>query len=456
MKSVEMIRNNILTCSFLLRMFLLFALGFFILSNGGCGGSKPKSFGGDIGSKTGSISKSQLRSDLAAFEELFRATVKETCDQVDSIDSTSKTRKMNLILKTKASQAINTMFEQKDEVVAYLDTWVFVMRFHYYFSEGNGSSLFGDNQYLYVEMGQGLQEDIEAIGKKFVEDEKFEEVRQEVSVFARSTPIKVAFSNTIVYATRSEPGKPSPFEEVVQIPLVPITAMKGVDRTATSINTFSNTASHFSNIVEELPESTRWQLLGLFYDIEEIEGVKSFQARLSELSKSSEEIAKSAKDMPRDIREQMSILISEVDDKQGNIQLTLDKLKDVMATVDQASSSLKTTAVDITQVAIAWEEAANSTTKILEELNKGRSAGDGSKQMPDYTIKDIQNIVDTMNKTVIEIGKLVESKKLGDYATVPQEFVDNLTWRCTQLISLIFMFAVIYKIVARCLVCKKK
>ena len=87
------------------------------------------------------------------------------------------------------------MLEQEDSLVAFIETWGLVVRFHQYLQEGAGSSLFADNQHLYVEMTTQLVARIESIGKTFLDEDAFEETRKLINSFARSNPIKTLFSN---------------------------------------------------------------------------------------------------------------------------------------------------------------------------------------------------------------------------------------------------------------------
>jgi methyl-accepting chemotaxis protein len=448
-----------LSSEFSSKAVLAFGLGLLVMYFGGCGQNARTTFRGSSTPKTGQISKDQLRTRLDAFEEFFRASVKETADRVDELDPTPKARKISLILRVRTFQAINTMLQQGDPVVAFIETWGFVVRLHQYLEEGGGTLLYGDNQYLLVEMSSQIEARIETIGRAFMKEDVFEETRKHIYGFARSNPIKPSFSNTLVYATMSENGKGNPFASITRIPMAPIRAMEGVNRTAGSINNFTDAAVRFSDIVEELPESVRWQMLGLLYDFEETEMAQSFVASMSRFSESSERLAEATENLPEDSREQLSILVEEIDNRQVNLQATLDKTQKtltaaehVVSQIDKTAASFQATAVDVNRAAAAWDKAAGSTQETLIEFAKLKPTPKNPSAEPAFKIKDVQDIAETVNQTVgglqsltVKIGDLVELEQFASYASLPERFVNLLVWRLGQLIATVFVLTLAYR-----------
>jgi hypothetical protein len=407
------------------------------------------------------ISKEELRVSLDAFEEYLRVSVEEMVNRINDIDMKAKTRRTSLMIQMRTSQAINAMLKNKEPVVACIELWGFLVRFRQYLEEGAGSSLFGDNQHIFIEMAAQFEAKVEKISKTFMKDKIFEENRKNVYNFAKSNPIKASFSNTIIYSTMVQEGKTSPFQSVLNIPLAPVRAMEGVDRTATAVDRFTDKAAHFSDVVEELPESIRWQVLALLYDFEETEMTKSFLASISKFSDSSEQLAETTKNLPQEIRAQTSILVEEIDNKQANLQATLDKTQktlvaaeQTLAQADKTAASFQATVVEINQLATTWDRAANSTQQALSELNQLKPARKDPPTEPTFTIKDVQNIVETVNQTIGELQNvvvltrdIVESKQLANYASIPEGLVNLLIWRLGQLIAIIFFLVLSYRFV---------
>ena len=434
-------------------------IGLFMLHLCGCGQTRPRTFGGRPTPETKQISAEELRAKLNAYEEYLRVSVKETVDKTAAIDASPKTRKTSLMIQMRTSQAVNAMLGQEDPVVAYIELWGFIVRLRQYLEEGPGRSLFGDNQHMFTDMAAQFESRVEAIGGTFMTEQLFEQNRRRVYDFASSNPIRESFSNTIVYSTLAQEGKTRAFESLISIPLAPVRAMEGVDRTGRAVDRFTDKAARFSDIVEELPESARWQLLALLYDFEETEMTKSFLASMSQFSESSMQLAQAAKDLPQEIRAQASILVEEIDDKQANLQSTLNEAQKTLAAADKALSQADKTAAsvqaavaEVNEVATAWEGAANSTQQALSEFGKLKPTRKDAQTKPAVKIEDVQNIVEAVNQTVGEIGKatsqmqdLIESEHLADFASMPKDLVDLLAWRLGQLFAVVFLLAVAYR-----------
>jgi hypothetical protein len=407
------------------------------------------------------ITQEKLRASLDAFAEYFRASVKETADKINESDITARMRKTNMILRARTLETLNTMLEQDDPMVAFIETWAFVVRLYQYYEKDESSSLFGDNQHILIEATAQLQANIEMIGRTFMKEEVFAETRKNVVSFARSNPLKARFSNTVVYATKIHKGEPNPFNNVLSIPMSPFTAMKGVDRAATSINRFTDTAARFSDIVEEIPESVRWQLLTLLYDFEETEMTKSFLASVSKFSESSAQLAESTKNLPQEISKEMSVLVEDIDNKQANLQATLDKAEktliaaeQTLAQADKTITSFQATVIDVNQAATAWDRAASSTQQVVSEFGRLKPARKDPPTEPTFKIIDVQDLAETVNQTVgemqnltAEIRGLVESEELAGYASIPDRLVNLLVWRLGQLFAAVFVLALVYRIV---------
>jgi hypothetical protein len=364
------------------------------------------------------------------------------------------------MIQMRTSQAVNAMLGQEDPVVAYIELWGFIVRLRQYLEEGPGRSVFGDNQHMFTDMAAQFESRVEAIGGTFMTEQLFEQNRRRVYDFAHSNPIRESFSNTVVYSTVVQEGKSGPFESLIGIPMAPVRAMEGVDRTGRAVDRFTDKAARFSDIVEELPESARWQLLALLYDFEETEMTKSFLASMSQFSESSMQLAQTTKNLPQDIREQTSILIEEIDSKQADLQSTLKEAQKTLAATDQALSQADKTAAsvqsaiaEVNEVATAWDRAANSTQQALSEFRKLRPARKSPQTKPALTTEDAQNIIEAVNQTAREIGKvtsqmqdLIESEHLVDFASMPKDLVDLLAWRLGQLFAVVFLLAVAYRL----------
>jgi Rad3-related DNA helicase len=240
---------------------------------------------------------------------------------------------------------------------------------------------------------------------------------------------------------------------VLKIPMSPFRAMEGVDRTASAIHQFSNTAERFSDVVAELPESSRWQLQLLLFDLEETNMTKSFLNSLAQVSESSARLEKSVEELPEHLREQLTQFIEDIDKRQAALQQTLQQaektslaLNDTLEKLDQTAGSFNAVAKDVTVTAQAWENAANATGQVVQEFNKIRPSP--QKEESSFDIKDYRDTAEQTSRAandikalLAEIEDLLESRR---YDSV----LNGLLLRAAGLVVLIFVLAVLYRIIS--------
>jgi len=262
-----------------------------------------------------------------------------------------------------------------------------------------------------------------------------------------------AFSNVIVYATEVQKGQPNPFVSVLKIPMTPFRAMEGVDRTASAIHQFSDTAERFSETVAELPESSRWQLQLLLLDLEDAEMTKSFLNSLSQLSESSTRLEKTAEKLPERLREQLTQFVEDVDKRQANLQQTLQHaektslaLNNTLEKLDQTVGSFSATAKDVAVTAQAWESAAKATGTVVEGLGKVKPSP--QKEGSSFDIKDYRDTAEQTSQAANDIKALLaETEDLlesGRYSSM----LNGFFLRAAGLVVLIFVLAVLYRIIS--------
>jgi len=442
-----------------------------IFSLCGCSRQNRSTFlGGKQTPKAGQISQEELRKALDNFEEYAASVVKEVADEIDELEPGVRTQKTNLLQRARLRQGFSTMVEQKDPIIALIETWGLCVRYRKYLEVGEGSKLYGKYQDKAVAGAGRIEERIEEIGREFLKEDVFLETRTQVQNFARQHPITGTYSDIIVFATESKPGQPSAFEDVLSIPMSPFTAIKGVDRTATEISQARVSLDHISDIVKNLPESARWQLLLLLLEMEEVESVKTVLASMTKLSDSSVRLTDSAEKLPEQLRQQFSILLEDIDEKQENLQTTLEKAEKTSASFEQAmvqadkvAVSLQSTVKDVNQAATAWEKAANATGEALAEINTMRTPRKDPAPKTPFNIKDYRDTAEAMNTTVSELRNLIAevreftgSDDLAKSSIAAKQWVNYLTWRIVLLVLMIFVLALVHRIVATLIMDRKK
>lgn len=451
-----------------LRCALILVLFVIAVSVCGCAEGPRRIFGRGAAPKAGRMSKEKLRDELDNFEEFYRNNTSQALIEIEQRQPTVRTSKRTLLLKTRANQAFHAMMEHEDSIIAFIETWGLCVRTTQYFEEGHGSRFFGEHQHFIVEAVKRNEAEIERIGRLLLDDKMFAETHRNAHAFAARNPIKDTYSNGVVYSTQVRAGEPNPYLSVITLPLAPLEALRGVDRTPLAIEKFSNTAARFSDVVEGFPEASKWQMQLLLYDLEETEMVKSLLESMSDFSDSSARFADTAEELP----EKLSTLISELDEKQANLQVTLEKaektssaIEQTLVQADKAAISFQVVTNNINQVATAWEKAALATTEVLAgfEIITTPSKDKDADTKPDFSLIDFRETVEVVGQTVSEMGdltdkvyELIASEQLDKYASMPGKLANLLAWRFGQLIILIFILAIMYRVIIVRFVNKQK
>ncbi|MHC4854797.1 MAG: hypothetical protein ACYS72_00145, partial [Planctomycetota bacterium] len=271
-------------------------IGYFL---SGCGGGPKKTIGRGKAPKKGQISKVELRDELDRFEYLFISQMRQTADDIDAASGTRRTRRTNARMQARVIEALHAMMASDDAIIAFLDTWALLTRIELYYKGGPGASVHGDQQPQVIAFLDKVLEDYERIGRLFLADEQFEELKKNIYRFAVQHPVDGTYSNLVVFATHEKKEEVGVLMKTLSIPMAPIRAMEGVDNTATAIHNVRNSVERFTDVAEQLPESTRWQMAILMDDLEESEMTQSFLTSLNDFSQSSARLVEVLDSMPQ-------------------------------------------------------------------------------------------------------------------------------------------------------------
>ena len=445
----------------------------------GCSSQKGPTFlSGRKTPKTGQISQEELKKALDNFEEYTASVIKQGADELDRLLPGVRIQKTNLLQRARLREGFNTMIQQKDPIIALIETWGLCVRYRRYLEEGEGSKMFGEHQDIPVAGAGRIEERIEQIGRELLKEDIFIETRRQVHNFANQNPITGTFSNIIIFATETKPGQPSAFDNVMSIPMSPFTALKGVDRTATAISNARGSLDNISAVVEHLPESVRWQLLLLMLEMEDIEAVKTILASMTKLSDSSAKLADSAEKLPEKLREQISILVEDIDSKQTNIQTSLDKgentaiaVEKVFTTAGQTIGITGDVAKNVDEAAEGWKNAVDATSELIQVIRQWiaempKKEPSEKTSVSDYkdTAQEVTDAANELRALVTDVRGLLESETLSGHiedvnnrvlgaidqsAVNAQSVTDHIAWRIIQLAGAIFVMALLYRFISR-------
>jgi len=161
-----------------------------ILSVSGCKSNEQRNLQGKATQITSQYSKEELRESLNQFDDFGSTVIAEASRQINEKEPNFRTRKMNLIQRTQLKQAFDTMLGQEDPIVALIETWTLCVRLEIYLKSGEGSDLFRKHQDIVITFSEKLKNEIEKIGRKFLQED----------VFAQTQKNTYNFFNILFYA----------------------------------------------------------------------------------------------------------------------------------------------------------------------------------------------------------------------------------------------------------------
>ncbi len=425
------------------------------------------------------MSREELRDLLGDFEDYFQSAVKEASTKlVQQIDD-PQIRRKTLLWKVSAIPACHTILKQEDAIKAFLDGWVLAVRMRQYFEEGDGRDLFDGHQAIAVKAAKEIERDIERIGARLLSPERLARTRQGIVTLAKEYPIRGQFTGMVLRATETRQVESEAIAAVLSLPLVPFRAFGGIDRGAAAIVGLTDVADRFTDVVEGLPESVRWQWELMALDIEQNEVVRSARTSWEEMASSAKRLTTVAEQLPDEVHFRVLQLLDESSAQQAMFQATLDQARATSETVRHAleqvetsSRALDETARSVTAAGTAWRATAETVGQTVKDMREdsGASPSTRSTTAPaaEFDVKDYRKAADSLTKTAIELQQLtlqihellkeprlterIEDidKRLGARAEqlgmLGDDLADRVAWRVGELILLTFGLFVIYRL----------
>ncbi len=458
------------------------------------------------------ISKEDLRSALEEYDDFFESTIKQATTEIDARMPGPATRRITLTWKVRMIAANNAALKNADPLKAFVECWTLAVRMTQFLETGDGRNFFAENQTIAVEAARRIESDIERVGRSFLPADVFAKANEQVDTFAREHPMHDMFSDAVVRSPATREGIAGPLTSILNIPLAPFRVAEGIDQGASAIRSLGDVGDRFTDVVEDLPESVRWQLQLLLLDLEQNDLLLSFLASFAQFSGSAAQLAETAQKLPGELRGQASALLTEIDTRQAGIQATLERAEKTATAVERtlqqvnaASASVERTGQSVAQAGRAWEGTARQIEQTIQNIRHDKYPLDGqppatatstASPLPPpapvlsaspsasaaaatttapadrpFEILDYRDTADALTAAARELRALtaevratVESQGLTDRlqdvngrvlgvvdhtSLHARSLTDHIAWRAAQLILLVFVLAIGYRIASR-------
>ncbi|MEZ6191271.1 MAG: hypothetical protein R3C45_08270 [Phycisphaerales bacterium] len=439
-------------------------------------GCAPKSTSGLTGLNADGrprITEAELQNELDEFADRFSGVVSAAANEIASNSTQRTARKASLYWKLRMIPRLEDMIFGADPQEAFLDAATLTVQMRKYLQgpDTDGANLFADLQPGAVSACLQLEEDIFRIGALFLNNQQLETLRAEVDAYSSEHPIRGTFSLTEGRVTSSKEGGTASFSWVTQVPMSPFRALEGIDAGARAISDFNTTASQFAQIVEDIPQQTRWQIELLWYDLEERESVVSMLNSFKTLSDSAASLSETARQLPVQLREQLALATKDIEDRQAALQKTLDETRQTLDTLNTAidnatelTDSISQAGGSVAQAGDAWRDAVKAINDLTQSApvsteTTQTSAAPGKP----FDIAEYAQAADKLTATATELRALlaearvtidsIQVSALSDAALKDAEqrgrnVTDHAAWRALQLLAVAFVLAIVYRLIS--------
>ncbi len=417
----------------------------------------------------------RIQAELGQFNDFFQTTIDEAATKIERRAPEREQRKAALLWKVRMSSLIRGAAFKDDPAAGLVDTWAVCVRMVNYFEIGDGKSLFGAQQGIAQDAARIVEERIQAIAAEVVPTSRLAEMRASIDTYAREHPITGVFEQQTVepISTASAGAKALGF--LVGLPLLPI---KAVGTLATGGSTFSDikqVANRFTDVVEDLPASVRWQIQLLGIDLAESHTAGDFKEGFREVQQDLRRTLTTAEKLPTDIRQQGEALLDRLESGQPALQATLKEARETTAALNavlkdarDVSDRIERTVVEGTAAAKAWQQTAaavSGTVKDIGDLPKAWKTDDAPSAAPAATpsppsrpfdINDWTKSAEAIDRAagstralladVEKVGVPKEVfRQLGEIDSQARALVDHIAIRAAQLVGLIFVLVIVYR-----------
>ncbi len=399
---------------------------------------------------TGRVDPVRLRSHLLIFADRFNAELSGTGTTIAERTDDPVVREQTIRWRIRFIPLIYIAVRDPDPRAAYLEALTLCVRMRQGLEVGDGKAWFGDEQQLAVECARRLVADLVAVGEEFFPKETIEKATRDVESFAIRLPeVQIAGASI---ARSAEAGKSgSGLDAVLSVPMAPVSGLAGVGDTPSSIVYAAQSATQLGQVVEGLPEQTRWQMELLFLELGSLQGVTDVRRDLTRVSESIASIAATAETLPQDVQKQVAKTLDEARTTIREVDTSLATADKVVASIDETSKTLRETAV-----------ALQATAETVEAIVKSAAPENPSSQDAspnDDTITELLKTSEHLHATATELRSLIgdlESGKLAgalDQVSRASESTVDYTLKRVTLAGLLLIAAlavalILYRLVA--------
>ncbi len=289
------------------------------------------------------VTSQELQVRINEFATHFAHVVEASADEIMSRTADPTIRRQALIWKIYAIPACKAAATSGDPLMAFIDTWTFVLQMTDYFETGGGKEAFGELQPIAITTSRSLELQILNMIKQRVLPEGFGEAVDFVDNWVREHPIKTQFftrDSTLPLLTDVYRASP-----------------KGTFATVGSIDQgIENIADRIAFLSDTLPREVRWQAEYLMETALSGQKLEETLNNVNTLVKSVDRMARVIEKSPELIERERTAVLAEI---QKERKAVLESIS------EQRIETIREVNKEIIEVIKALQEERLATVKDL-------------------------------------------------------------------------------------------
>jgi hypothetical protein len=302
------------------------------------------------------VTSQELEVRINEFATHFAHVVEASADEIMSRTTDSSIRRQALIWKIYAIPACKAAATASDPLMAFIDTWTFVLQMTDYFETGGGKEAFGELQPIAITTSRSLELQVLNAIKQRVLPEGFGKTGDFVDDWVREHPIRTQFftrDSTLPLLTDVYRASP-----------------KGTFATVGSLDQgIRNVADRIAFLSDSLPREIRWQVELLMENTVSGEKLEETLNNVNTLVKSIDRMARVVEQGPELIERERTAVFAKIQEERKAVLKSISEQR--IETIQEVNKEILEVIKAIHEERVATvQDLRNERIETLEFISK--------------------------------------------------------------------------------------
>ena len=373
----------------------------------------------------------------------------------EAVRATKDTRVQEASIRWRINTArrIDEVRAVRDPRLRFTSLWTLIVQFRTDLADPERER-FGDAQKIYEEFASRYEKRVTQLAFDALPDAIVRQVTPEVERLAKSVGVEGWTSPPQGAASRG------PLNQIISIPLSPLSGLQGVGDTPAAINHFTETAADMTRVVENIPERARWQFELMLIQAQTGGVLATFRQELEATRAQFQQLTDSVLGLP----DQTAKITAQLQSIQEPIGQNLEKANRALELTSEASKSIQGTLGDANRTitnaqsaAVAIQAAANEVRLLTTELRGPEKsattapASESTFQVTDVeaAAKQIRLAAAEIRAGLADISKATSIPALDQSRIAAEQMIRQMTMAGVLLIVLAFLAGLVLILIAR-------